>query len=117
MPGSLGSLLSDCCRAATAFCNIAEQGETGADAAVMWADDDKFAFMGIEVSHGYAYFSSLHEAGLKYRVFSTSDSYCDRGRVIRACLAAEFYVDCEAAYAVGRERVPSDMAEIGRAHV
>ena len=38
--GSIGSRLSDCRRAAAAFRYIAKQGETGADAAVVWADGD-----------------------------------------------------------------------------
>ena len=37
---SSGRRLSDCRRAATAFRNIAEQGETGSDAAIVWADSD-----------------------------------------------------------------------------
>ena len=37
---SSGRRLSDCRRAATAFGNIAEQGETGSDAAIVWADSD-----------------------------------------------------------------------------
>ena len=72
-----GNRLSDCRRVAAAFRDIAKQGETGADAAVVWADGDEFAFMGIEVSHGDANFSSLYETGFEHRVSSCSVCYGD----------------------------------------
>jgi hypothetical protein len=67
--------------------------------------------MGIEVPHSYANFSALHEAGFEHRVSSYSVCYGDRRRVVRGCLAAGLCVDGEAACAMCRERISSDMAD------
>src|SRR6266705_3035868 len=69
--------------------------------------------MSIEVPHGYANFSSLHEAGFEHRVSGCSVCYGDCRRVVRGCLVAGLYVDGEAARAMCRERIPSDMADAG----
>ena len=96
----IGTRLSDCRRAAAAFRYIAEQGKSGADAAVVWADGDQFAFMGIEVPRDYTNFSFLHETGFEHRVSGCSVCDSDRRKIVLSRLAAGLYVDREAARAM-----------------
>ena len=88
-----GNGLSDCRCVASTFRNITEQGEAGADTAVVRADSDEFAFMGVEIRNGYANFPFLHQTGFEHRMSRCPVSDGDRRDVVLSRLVIGPHID------------------------
>ena len=99
-PEPIGRRLADRPSVATALRDIPKQSEHGANATVVWADSNQFAFMGKEVSHGYADFSPLHEAGFKHREPGRPVCDGDRRRVIVCWRITGLNINSETAHTI-----------------